>query len=206
MLTNDEELLARCRSGDREAFQELVEKYQHKVFTIAIRYTGNESDACDLAQEVFIKVYQKLSMFRGESSFMTWLYQITANTCKDELRKRPTQQPVSLDNHGSWHGAEVALVRETSKTAGPEEVAVNRELQRNLQLMLNQLPEEQRLILIMREIQGFSYDELAKQLECSLGTVKSRLSRARLALKDLVIAHRELFGFPIQLNTLKGRG
>lgn len=207
MLISDDDLLSQCRTGDRDAFQALVEKYQHKVYTIAYRFVGNEADANDLAQEAFIKVYQKLSTFRGESSFLTWLYHITANTCRDELRKRQNKWTVSLDNPGPQPGDGTARVEGVRSTmAGPEEVAVAREVQRNLQMVLNQLPAEQKLILIMREIQGFSYEEIAQQLECSLGTVKSRLSRARAALKDLVVANAELFGLPGQVNALKGRG
>lgn len=207
MLISDEELLSQCQAGDRDAFQALVEKYQHKVYTIAFRFVGNDADASDLAQEAFIKVYRKLPTFRGESSFLTWLYHITANTCRDELRKRQNKRTVSLDNlvpQPGEGGARVEGVRTTM--AGPEEVVEAREVQRHLQMVLNQLPVEQKLILIMREIQGFSYEEIAHQLECSLGTVKSRLSRARTALKDLVVANGELFGLPVQVKVLKGRG
>lgn len=207
MSISDDDLLYRCQTGDRDAFQALVEKYQHKVYTIAYRFVGNEADAGDLAQEAFIKVYQKLSTFRGESSFRTWLYHIAANTCRDELRKRQNKRTLSLDNLSPQPGDGTARIEGVKSTmAGPEEVAAAREMQRNLQMVLNQLPAEQRLILIMREIQGFSYEEIAHQLECSLGTVKSRLSRARVALKDLVVAHRELFDLPRQINALKGRG
>jgi RNA polymerase sigma-70 factor (ECF subfamily) len=207
MTITDDELLSLCQGGDRDAFQVLVEKYQHKVYTIAYRFMGNEADASDLAQEAFIKVYRKLPTFRGESSFLTWLYHITANTCRDELRKRQNKGTVSLDSFSTQQGDRTSRVEGVRTiVAGPEEVLEAREAQRNLQIVLNQLPVEQKLILIMREIQGFSYEEIAHQLECSLGTVKSRLSRARGALRELVVANGELFGLPSQVNAMKGRG
>lgn len=181
-------------NGKLSRFEELVETYRNKIYTIAYRFMGNEADACDLAQEVFIRAYLKLDTFRGDSSLLTWLYQITANLCRDELRRRKVRSTVSLDAENPQQGA-VNRYREVNGTmAGPEEVAETRELQKNLQLVLNRLPAEQRLVIIMREVQGFSYEEIAAHMECSLGTVKSRLSRARLALRELVLTNSELFG------------
>jgi len=176
------ELIEKSKSGDYIAFEELVHRYENKVYTVAYRFMGNHADACDLAQEAFIKMYQALPRFRGDSSFMTWIYHITANVCRDELRRRQNKQTLSLDDDSDDNVALKLTV--ASDAPGPEELIESMELSDQVQQCLNMLTEEYRLILVMREIQGFSYDEIATALEISLGTVKSRLSRARAMFKE----------------------
>lgn len=192
----DDILVQKCKKGDLDAFDELVKRYENKVFTVAYRFVGNYADANDLAQETFIRVYQALPSFRGESSFATWLYRIAANVCRDELRRQHRQKKVSLDEMMSQPGGGISLA---DNSLSPEESLEKNELQQAVQQFLNTLSDEHRLILVMREIQGLSYDEIAVSLDCSLGTVKSRLNRARQALKQKMLGARELFDMPSRL-------
>ncbi len=185
----DDILVQRSKNGDLDAFDELVRKYESKIYTVAYRFTGSHADANDLAQETFIRVYQSLGTFRGDSSFATWLYRIAANVCRDELRRQQRRKKVSLDEIMSNTGGNLYLADDA---LSPEESMERSELQRAVQKCLNTLTDEQRLILVMREMQGLSYEEIAASLDCSLGTVKSRLNRSRQALKQKVLGDREL--------------
>jgi RNA polymerase sigma-70 factor (ECF subfamily) len=180
----DKELIEKSLSGDYIAFEELVHRYENKVYTVAYRFMGNHADACDLAQEAFIKMYQALPKFRGDSSFMTWIYHITANVCRDELRRRQKKQTLSLDDDSDDNVAPKLTI--ASDEPGPEEIIESIELSAQVQQCLNMMSEDYRLVLIMREIQGLSYDEIAETMNISLGTVKSRLSRARAVFKEKI--------------------
>lgn len=203
MPTPDEVLVDRSKNGDLDAFEELVRRYEGKVYGMAYRFMGNHADAGDLAQEGFIRLYQALPGFRGDSSFSTWMYRVVANACRDELRRRQRQRQrsVSLDEMAESAGGSIPL---QSMEVSPEDAAERSELQEYVQMCLNSLSEEHRLILIMREMQGLSYEEIAAALDCSLGTVKSRLNRARHALKDRVTMHRELFNGDYRLSVKGG--
>lgn len=184
MSITDKELIEKSLSGDYIAFEELVHRYENKVYTVAYRFMGNHADACDLAQEAFIKMYQALPKFRGDSSFMTWIYHITANVCRDELRRRQKKQTLSLDDDSDDNVAPKLTI--ASDEPGPEEIIESIELSAQVQQCLNMMSEDYRLVLIMREIQGLSYDEIAETMNISLGTVKSRLSRARAVFKEKI--------------------
>lgn len=188
----DEILIERSKNGDLEAFELLVRRYESKVYTIAYRFLGNHADASDLAQETFLRLYQALPGFRGESSFMTWLYRVTANACRDEIRRRHKHQLVSLDA-GDGTGGIQNVHHAGGCILSPEEAVERKEFNEVVQQCLNNLSEEHRLVLVMREIQGMSYEEIASVLQCSLGTVKSRLSRARQAFKEKFSSRMELF-------------
>ncbi|SHF07195.1 RNA polymerase sigma factor [Desulforamulus putei] len=189
MPLEDQLLVERSKKGDREAFEHLVQLYENKVYTIAYRLMGNHADAADLAQEAFIKIYQALPNFRGDSSFSTWIYHITVNVCRDELRKRQRRPTVSLDEPAADGNNNTYEIR--SAAPGPEEMLDRSETQAMIQHCLNTLSDDYRTILVMREIQELSYEEIAEILGCSLGTVKSRLSRARQALKEKISKHLE---------------
>lgn len=192
MQLADEILIEKSKNGDLEAFEMLVRRYESKVYTVAYRFLGNHADASDLAQETFVRLYQALPGFRGESSFMTWLYRITANACRDEIRRQQRYQVVSLDVEAGTNGAQ-AISQVPSRSPSPEEAVEQKEFNEMIQQCLGSLSEEHRLVLVMREIQGLSYEEIADVLKCSLGTVKSRLNRARQAFKEKFSAQRELF-------------
>ncbi|MCG9968028.1 sigma-70 family RNA polymerase sigma factor [Pelotomaculum terephthalicicum JT] len=191
MQPADEILIERSKNGDMDAFEQLVHRYENKVYTVAYRFIGNHADASDLAQDTFLRLYHALPSFRGESSFMTWLYRITANVCRDEIRRRQKYHFVSLDNETENNGDHI-MSRVSGRTPSPEEVVEQKEFNGMIQECIDSLNKEHRLILIMREVQGFSYEEIADILKCSLGTVKSRLSRARQAFKEKFNDRREL--------------
>lgn len=190
MPLEDQLLVERSKKGDRDAFEHLVQLYENKVYTIAYRLMGNHADAADLAQESFIKIYQALPNFRGDSSFSTWIYHITVNVCRDELRKRQRRPTVSLDEPTGDGNNNTYEIRSTAP--GPEEMLDRSETQAMIQQCLDNLSDDYRTILVMREIQELAYEEIAEILGCSLGTVKSRLSRARQALKEKISKQMEL--------------
>lgn len=189
MVTDSDELLIeQIKNGDLHAFERLVARYETRVYTIAYRYVGNYSDASDLSQEALIRVYRSIGSFRGDSTFLTWLYRVVTNVCKDELRRRARQKAVSMDEmieHGRTPVAE-AVQRL------PEEAVLRKEWQEEVQQVLNSLTEEHRMVVVMRDIQGYTYEEIAGFLQCSLGTVKSRLNRARNILKDRLLSRNDL--------------
>ncbi len=193
----DEVLIQRSKNGDLDAFEQLVRRYESKVYTIAYRFLGNHADALDLAQETFLRLYQALPGFRGESSFMTWLYRIIANACRDEIRRQQKHGSLSLNDNsgeaaaGDYQGAGQKM---GIFIPSPEEAVERKELNETIQECLNSLSEEHRLVLVMREIQGMSYEEIAGVMNCSLGTVKSRLNRARQSFKEKFSEKWELLG------------
>jgi RNA polymerase sigma-70 factor (ECF subfamily) len=200
---HESELILKCKNGNVEAFEELVLKYQRQIYTVAYRFMGNHEDASDLAQEAFIKAYKSIDRFRGESSLKTWLYHIVANVCRDELRKRKKGQVLSLDAPISTEEGEIT--RQTEDwTYAPDLIYESKEAQYFIQEAINQLTPEYKEVIILREIQGFSYEEIAQHLGCSLGTIKSRLNRARKAMRDLLIKRRELFVDQYRLKQVKG--
>ncbi|HHW06403.1 MAG TPA: sigma-70 family RNA polymerase sigma factor [Clostridia bacterium] len=192
MERDEATLIARSQQGDVEAFGELVALYERQVYTIAYRFMGNPEDASDLAQEAFVRAFRAVKSFRGEASFKTWLYHIIANVCRDELRKRKKQVVVSLDAPIMTDDGFITREQDDWSLA-PERVYESIELQETIQKLLNQLTPEYRQVLVLREIQGFTYEEIAQILACSLGTVKSRINRARKAMRDLIAANKELF-------------
>lgn len=182
-LTADEALLARCRRGEPEAIEELVLSQQKKVYNLAYRLLGNQEDAADAVQEAFLRAFRALPRFRGESSFSTWLYRVTTNVCYDFLRRR-REGIVSLQQMPAGFNA---LLEVGDPSPGPEERAERKEIQEAVQAAIDQLPLEYRLAVILRDIQGLSYEEMASVLGWPPGTVRSRLHRARLALRDVFL-------------------
>ena len=187
----DDELIEKCVQGDTAAFETLVLQYERKVFSVAYRFVGNKEDAEDLAQEAFIKVFKSLKSFRGEASFSTWLYHIVANVCRDALRKSSRRKEDSLDCAITTENGEIQ--REVMDLSlAPEPILEHKEQAAYLEQLISLLTPEYRAVIVMREIQGFSYEEIARLTGCSLGTVKSRLNRARRALRDKLSADGEL--------------
>lgn len=180
----DMDLIARCRDGDREAFRQLVEQYERRVFNIITPLIGDPEEADDITQEVFIKVYRSLSSFRGTAQFSVWLYRITVNLCLDRLKhRRRRPEAVSLDRLLEQAEGELdVLFRDSSPDAA--ETLDQARLQHTVQAMLNTLTPEHRLVISLKDLEGYSQEEIAAILNCPVGTVKSRLTRAREALKE----------------------
>lgn len=187
---DERELVRRSQEGDLDAFEELVSRHERKIYTTAYRLIGNHEDANDLAQEAFLRAFQAIKNFRGESSFLTWASRIVTNLCRDELRKRYRTPVESLDERITLDEGEVAK-QVPSTDLQPDQAYEIKELQEKLQNLINTLSPEFRLALVLRDLQGYSYEEIAGQLDCSLGTVKSRINRARNYLKDKLLAERE---------------
>lgn len=188
----DAQIVQACKNGDRDAFNELMEKYQDMVFGMAYSLLSDYEDAKDASQEIFIKVYKSISSFKGQSAFTTWLYVICRNVCNDILRKRQKGGAtiISLDADTD----DESPVREVKSDAPtPEERAEMNETQRLVRDAINSLKPEYREILIYADIHQLSNYEVAKILKCPLGTVKSRLNRARNALRKKLSEKRELF-------------
>jgi RNA polymerase sigma-70 factor (ECF subfamily) len=184
-------LIKKSQSGDVESFELLISSYDKRAYNIAYRVMGNEEDAKDMAQEAMLRVFRSLKDFKGQSSFSTWLYRIVTNVCLDELRRRKNDKYVSLDStiqtdSGEMH-MELCSDRET-----PESVYEQVEQREVIKNAIRELNEEYRSVIVLRDIQGFSYEEISNILDCSLGTVKSRINRARTMLRDKLKASMEL--------------
>ena len=182
---DEREIIERVLAGDNDAFGLLVEAYQTKVYNLALRLCGNRDDAFDLAQESFFRAWRSLSGFQFESSFSTWLFRLCSNICLDWLRakkRRPTVSLTSVDDEGEESQLELP-----DPGKSPEELLLAAEEREALARAMNQLPVEYREILTLRAIHDLSYTEIAEILKIKEGTVKSRLSRARLALRNKLL-------------------
>ena len=187
--------------GDVNAFETLVKEYEKNVYNLALRMTGNSEDAADMAQEAFIKAYNSLTAFRGDSKFSVWLYRIVSNVCLDFLRSRSRKQTVSLSTEND-DGEEVELDI-ADETHSPEQL-LDRSLTRDaVRRGLAALPPNHREILLLREIQGLSYEEIADVLGLEAGTVKSRIFRARKKLCSFLIKDGNI---PEFVSSSKERG
>ena len=176
----EEKLIARVLSGDVNAFEPLVTENQTKVYHLALRLLGNEADAADAAQDAFVRAYTSLSSFRGDSRFSVWLYRLTNNICIDYLRRQKRQNTLSLETEDE--DGESTQLDIPDETWSPETLAERAEDARAVRAAMAALPDDLREILTMREIGGLSYEELADTLGLELGTVRSRLNRARKKL------------------------
>ena len=197
-------LVSHCQKGDLEAYDLLMQRYEKKVYTLCYRMTGNKEDAADLTQESFLKAFRALPSFQGQSSFSTWLFRIATNTCLDERRKRQRKPQIfSLDNPLSTADGEIQL-EFAGNEPDPLQITLEHELQKEIQELLQKLPPKQRAIIVMRDLQGFSYEEMAETFQVSLGTIKSRLSRARSRLRDLYRQREEQKGQSLHLKEKRG--
>ncbi|NLD50301.1 MAG: sigma-70 family RNA polymerase sigma factor [Clostridiaceae bacterium] len=187
----ERELVERAKTGDVEAFEQLIEGCEKKVFNIAFRMIANYEDAKEVAQEVFIRAFKSISKFKGDSLFSTWIYKITTNVCLDEIRKRKNKKIISLAEEIEIDGNEVKRqIRDEGP--GPESEAESNEVKKAVIDSINSLPEDYKTVIVLRDIHGFSYEEIAKFINCPEGTVKSRINRARQSLKNILQKRKEL--------------
>lgn len=185
----EQELVRAAAGGDTEAFERLVRTYENKIYHLALRMCGSADEAADIAQEAFLAAWRGLPSFRGEANFATWLYRLTSNAAIDYLRRQKKQRgDLSLDDE------ELGL--DAVDTApGPQDAAEGAELRSAVSEGLRRLGEDHRQVLVLREIQGLSYEEIAEVLALDLGTVKSRISRARSALRKILLESGNLSGY-----------
>lgn len=193
MDLSETEIIELCKKGDRDAFNTLVEKYQTQVINIAYSMLSNREDALDAAQEVFVKIYKNIGGFKGKSSLSTWIYRIVSNVCNDILRKRRKNTNVISISTSAQEDDENKDFDITDTNPTPEELLELSEQQRVVRMAISELSDEYREIVTLCDIEQLSYDEISQILKCPVGTVKSRLNRARSALKKKLIKNRELF-------------
>jgi RNA polymerase sigma-70 factor (ECF subfamily) len=173
-------LVKRVQQGDRSAFDLLVIKYQHRILKLIMRYVRDPAEAMDVAQEAFLKAYRAASSFRGDSAFYTWLYRIAINTAKNHLvsvSRRANHFDVDmqdLDQH--------EVMSKLQDLDTPEAIAMSEEIRAAVNRTINQLPEDLRMAILLREVEGMSYEEIAQTMDCPVGTVRSRIFRAREAI------------------------
>ena len=185
----EQELVRAAAGGDTEAFERLVRTYENKIYHLALRMCGSADEAADIAQEAFLAAWRGLPSFRGEAGFATWLYRLTSNAAIDYLRRQKKQRgDMSLDDE------ELGLDAVDS-APGPQETAEGSELRAAVAAGLNRLSEGHRQVLVLREVQGLSYEEIASVLEVDMGTVKSRISRARSSLRKILLENGNLSGY-----------
>lgn len=200
-MTGEKVLLARAKKGEIAAFESLMTAYENRVYTLALRSMGSEQDAADITQEVFLRTWKNLDSFRGDSSFSTWLYRVTSNLCIDFARKRAAEGGMaSIDDAESL----AASIADTSRTIQPEQAIENQELREELQYALAQLSEEHRKVVLLRDVAGLAYIEIARTLGIEEGTVKSRLARARSALRKILL-ERGNISLPTSSKLAEGR-
>lgn len=179
-IDSDQMLVARVQRGDKAAFDVLVRKYQHKIIKLVTRYVHDTSESLDVAQEAFIKAYRAIPGFRGDSAFYTWLYRIAINTAKNYLvaeNRRPLDHGVDLQNPEQYEMQ--ARLRDMDT---PERLLLTEEIQHTVEHAIEELPEDLRTAIVLREIEGMSYEEIAQTMSCPVGTVRSRIFRAREAI------------------------
>jgi RNA polymerase sigma-70 factor (ECF subfamily) len=178
----DKELIDRVKNGEKAAYDLLVLKYQQRIVNLVSRFVRNQSDALDVTQEAFIKAYRALPNFRGESAFYTWLYRIAVNTAKNHLAvqsRRPSGNNYDISEIEQIEGADAL-----KEQATPESLLLKDELQATVLKAIEDLPEDLKTAIMLREIEGLSYEEIAAVMECPIGTVRSRIFRAREAIEN----------------------
>jgi RNA polymerase sigma-70 factor, ECF subfamily len=188
---DDKALIERCKVGSSEAFDELVSRYEKQVYNFAYRISGNHETAWDVSQEAFIRVFNSIRTFRGDANFSTWAYRIVKNVYLDELKKSKSGRTTSLDEYIELDENSVAKqVQDTDPT--PDEIVESKDRTRILQEAITSLPEYQRIIVTLYHVRNQSYEQISEILDLPIGTVKSRLNRARLALADMLRPKLEL--------------
>lgn len=173
----DQALVERVQNGDKKAFDILVQKYQYRLTKLISRYVYDQSEVMDVAQEAFIKAYRALPSFRGESAFYTWLYRIGVNTAKNYLvsqGRRPPSVDIDAEDAGYLEGES-----ELKEYATPEHLLIRDEIENTVHSAIEKLPEDLRTAITLRELDGLSYEEIAERMNCPVGTVRSRIFRAR---------------------------
>lgn len=182
-MIDEKELIREAKNGSMKAFEEIISLYEKKVFSTIYYMVKNENEIEDIAQEVFIKIYKNLKNFKEESSLYTWIYRITINVCIDEIKKR--KKVVYLDEEIETDDGEMRMqIPDESKS--PSELAEEKDLKQRLTSCIRKLPEDQRIMIVLRDIKGFTYMEIAEMLKMNLGTVKSKINRSRASLKELL--------------------
>lgn len=188
---SEKDLIQKLKSGNRDAFNEFVKLYQLKVIKLAYSMLSSQEDAYDAAQETFIRVYKNIDSFKNASSLSTWVYRICANICNDMLRKRMKTKNIISLNADDEEDNPVISIADNSPT--PDESFEMSERQKAVKAAIDMLSEDYKTVLVLYDMEGLSYEEISEVLKCPIGTIKSRLNRARNNLKKILSEKRELF-------------
>ncbi len=180
------ELVARCQAGDTDAFNQIVERYRTRAFSMIFNMVRNEQDAWDLAQDGFLKAWKSIGRFRGQSSFFTWLYRILMNVAIDWMRRKQIAAGTEFDDALGLRGIEPGAVTAPKEVMAPSEKLSDKEIRARIDEAIERLSEEHRTVIVLREIEGLEYQEIADAVGCSLGTVMSRLFYARKKLQTML--------------------
>ena len=186
-FVEESKLIRRAADGSADAFNALMGMHERRMYAVALRMCGNPEDAQDCLQEAMLRIFRSISGFKAQSSFSTWVYRITMNTCLDELRRRKNRPNTSLDGllDAGWSPSD--------DEDTPERHAMRGEARQALRRFIGELPEDMRAAVVLRDVEGYSYDEIAEILNTNVGTIKSRISRGREKLRERISAQRELF-------------
>ncbi|MDE2127036.1 MAG: sigma-70 family RNA polymerase sigma factor [Armatimonadetes bacterium] len=188
---SEQRIIEQCKRGDRNAFDRLMATYQKRVYNLAYRLTGNYDDANDVSVDAFIRVFQAIKLFRGDANFSTWLYRIVTNVYLDRRKRAQNRTHLSLEEYISLDESSVSRQVE-DPAPRPSEVAEQRERAETIQQAIETLPDYQRAMIVLYHTEGLSYEEIAEAMDLPIGTVKSRLNRARLTLRSRLLESREL--------------
>ena len=190
----EQELIARAKAGDDEAFAQLMRDNEKRIYNLTLRMTENPEDAMDLAQEAFLNAWRGLKFFKGDSAFSTWVYRLASNACIDHLRRKKRRQDIDLPMPADEEDDSQPDIPD--ERFQPEQELERQELRRAVANGLEQLSDEHRQVLVMREINGLSYQEIADVLDLEAGTVKSRIARARNSLRKILLENGNFPGWP----------
>ncbi|MFN7171824.1 MAG: RNA polymerase sigma factor [Fimbriimonadaceae bacterium] len=183
---NERRLIERALKGDNEAFNQLIGLHQERVFKYAYRLTRNESEAEDIVGEAFVRVFRALPQFKGKSSFQTWLYTIVTNCYYDLEKKKRARKQISLEQPGRDDPTETSEIQFPDQEPGPDEEYEQNVLRQTLHRAIQKLPEHQKVMIMLYHVEEISYEEISSVMQMPIGTVKSRLNRARLALRQIL--------------------
>ena len=190
---NEKELIKKAKEGHITSFENLIEAHEKRVYNISLKMLKNEQDAFDAAQDTFLKAFKYIGKFKEESSFSTWIYRIAVNSCLDIIKKKKeTQNQSSIEQQITLKDNEVTIQFEDEKQNVLEDV-IKAERKEALHKAIDKLKPDQKKMIILRDIEGFSYEEISKITGITTGTVKSKINRARNALKELLLENKELF-------------
>ncbi len=193
-MTDENKLIKKAQKGDADAFEKIISEYQNVVYSIAYRYTDNAEDAADMSQEIFLKMFRNINTFQFKSKLSTWIYRVATNTCIDLVKKtKNDRNTYSIDDGYENSDGETKYNEIADDSSQPDIAVENGEIRDVINMAISRLSDDYRLVIILRDIQGLSYDEISEIVGCSVGTVKSRISRGRKNLREILFEDRELF-------------
>lgn len=193
-MTDEKKLIKKAQKGDVKAFEKIVEDYQSVVYSVAYRYAENSQDAADMAQEVFIKMFKNINSFQDKSKLSTWIYRVATNMCLDMVKKESRNLIAYSFDEGYEDKDGSTLYNGIADDAlQPDEILEKAEIRDAVNLAISKLSDKYKTVIILRDIEGLHYDEIAEIVDCSVGTVKSRISRGRKNLRKILLENRELF-------------